>query len=105
MLAADLSQNGLAVPSFQVDPTFTPMPVTSHPEMAAELDAAGQQVVIMRGTIDADKIDELKRQPDVIDVHPDVRIAPFNAAATVRGNPRRWANPRLVNRWLPDSAV
>jgi subtilisin family serine protease len=70
------------VPSWRTDERCPIIPVgaaTSRLQMS--LDAAQQQLVLVRGKIDEDRIDELRKQPNVFDVHIDAEVAPFDFAA------------------------
>lgn len=73
----------IKTPSFQADPDFDAIPVSPHPEQAASLAASGEEVVIVRGTVDEDKINELKAQPNVVNVWRDTTIAPFTTRRAV----------------------
>ena len=68
------------VSGFTMDSDYTPIPISSQPEQAASLARAGEQTVIVRGTIDADKIEQLEAQENVISVWKDTPIAPFVVA-------------------------
>ena len=68
---------GLNVPSFQLDSGYEAIPVAPSPDQAAQLAAAGEQTVIVRGTIEASKISELEAQANIVKVWRDTRIAPF----------------------------
>ncbi|MCK4660003.1 MAG: S8 family serine peptidase [Phycisphaerae bacterium] len=67
----------LGVDSFQLDSTFEPMPIKPTAEQLGNLAAAGEEVVIVRGVVEEDDMEELKAQPDVVDVWLDAPIAPF----------------------------
>ncbi len=67
----------LPLPSFQLDMSYEPVPVSPHPDKAASLAASNEQTVLVRGTIDASKIAELEAQPNVVKVWKDTEIAPF----------------------------
>jgi serine protease AprX len=68
---------GLNVHSFQLDSSYEPIPITPSPDQAAQLAAAGEQTVIVRGTIETSKIPEIEAQANVVKVWRDTRIAPF----------------------------
>ena len=72
---------GLNVPSFQVDSSFEPVPIPPSSDQAATLEAAGEEVVCVCGTIEEGKIAELESQPNVVKVYRDFPIAPFPAEA------------------------
>ena len=67
----------IEVHTFQLDTNYTPVSVSSKPEDKEQLEAANEEVVIVRGTIEESKIPELESQPNVIKVWKDTRIAPF----------------------------
>ena len=68
---------GLRVSSFQLDTSYDPVPINPSPDQAAQLAAAGEQTVIIRGTIEASKMPELEAQANVVKVWRDTRIEPF----------------------------
>jgi ABC-type taurine transport system substrate-binding protein len=68
---------GLSVPGFELDTSYDPIPVGSPPDLEANMAEANEQTVIVRGTIDAEKIKELEARPDVVKVWKDTLIAPF----------------------------
>jgi subtilisin family serine protease len=65
---------GFAVPAFQPDPEYAPVPVRPSPELASDLESKGEQVVLIRGTIEASKIAELEAQPNVVKVWSDEAV-------------------------------
>ena len=67
----------MAVPGFQLDTTYEAIPISPAESDAMALEAAGEQTVIVRGTIDPGKIEELEAQPNVVKVWRDTPIAPF----------------------------
>jgi subtilisin family serine protease len=67
------------VPAFQLDPDFEAVPMSPSPDQVASLAAAGEEVVIVRGMVEEDKIQELEEQPNVLKVWRDTPIAPFAA--------------------------
>ena len=71
--AAPLNKTG-----FKVDSGYEPVPSSpADAEKAIELDQKNQQLVLVRGKINEEKIDQLKAQPEVVHVWPDTNIAPF----------------------------
>lgn len=64
---------------FELDKHYEPIPAgePADSDLAMELDAADEEIVIVRGTIKEDKIDELKEQENVVGVWNDTKIAPF----------------------------
>jgi serine protease AprX len=69
---------GVQVTSFQPDTSYDPIPVNPAPDQAARLAASGEQTVIIRGTIEANRIPELEAQANVVRVWKDTPIKPFN---------------------------
>src|SRR6185295_1927302 len=57
---------GLAVSSLTLDPNYQPVPVSPSPDMAERMAAAGEQVVVVRGTIESNKIPELEARAEVL---------------------------------------
>ncbi|WP_219722163.1 S8 family serine peptidase [Deinococcus planocerae] len=70
--------SGFALPGFQVDTDFPPIPSTPPAADAARLAAAGEQTVIVRGHVQRGRRAELERQPGVVMVFTDGPIAPFS---------------------------
>lgn len=71
---------GLTVSGFRLDTEYKPVPVPSsskEPGMALDLEAKREEIVLVRGEIAKDNIEDLKKQPNVINVWPDAKIAPF----------------------------
>lgn len=63
--------------SFQLDTDYAPVPISPSPNLTENLTATKEDVVIVRGTIEANKIQELKAQPNVVDVWSDPEIQYF----------------------------
>lgn len=62
------------VEGFQLDEDYDPVPMEkSDAEMATE----SEEVVAVRGTVPADKTDELEAQDDVVSVSQDAEVQPF----------------------------
>ena len=70
----------IVVPGFEVDREYKPVLTSPRPELAAELTAANEEVVLIRGTIEEGKEQALRDNPRVINVWTDSRIEPFKAA-------------------------
>ena len=64
---------------FQPDMAFEPVPAgePADPAQAAELEAAGEITVLVRGSIHAGDIGTLEAREGVVAVWPDTPIAPF----------------------------
>ncbi|HBE30878.1 MAG TPA: serine protease, partial [Cyanobacteria bacterium UBA11368] len=65
---------GMNVPGFQLDTSYDPVPMSPSEEQAARLAAANEEVVIVRGTIEASRIPELEAQPHVLGVWRDSKV-------------------------------
>jgi serine protease AprX len=72
--------------SFRLDSTFDPVVVPARRDQLPLLDVTNEEVVILRGTIDENKIEELRAQPNIIAVYPDVQVAPFGHHVTVKAS-------------------
>jgi serine protease AprX len=68
---------GLAVSSLTLDPNYEPVPVSPSPDIAERMAAAGEQVVVVRGTIESNKIPELEARAEVLKAWRDPEVAPF----------------------------
>lgn len=70
---------GLSVTGFQLDTSYEPVPAGApiDSKLAADLEASSQETVIVRGTIEENKIKDLKAQDNVVEVWLDTKIAPF----------------------------
>jgi subtilisin family serine protease len=64
--------------SLELDTDYEPIPVSAPDEVTKAMDVAREQSVIIRGFITPDKVADLKKEPEVVDVYPDTTIAPFN---------------------------
>jgi hypothetical protein len=71
-LAATLGASG-----FTIDPDFPPTKVSPKPDLAPSMEEANEESIMIRGTIPQDRIEDLKRQPKVIDAVPDNVVQPF----------------------------
>ncbi|MCA1564495.1 MAG: S8 family peptidase [Acidobacteria bacterium] len=76
--AAVTASPGLSQSSFQLDDTYPPVPVSPDPSQPRNATAANENVVVVRGMVDEDKMAELEAQPDVVKVWRDTKIAPFS---------------------------
>ncbi len=75
--AAFQSIAAIDVPGFEPDRDYQPVPVSSVPELAPSLEAAGEEVVLLRGTIEEGKITELESRGPVVRVWKDTPVQPF----------------------------
>ncbi len=77
--ASELQEIAESIPAFQSDPDFAPVPVLSTPDSARamSLEEAGEETVIVRGTVSSDQMDALARRPGVEAVWEDTPIAAF----------------------------
>src|SRR5919108_2255764 len=78
---------GMNVPGFQLDTGYESVPVSPTPDQAAQLAAAGEEVVIVRGTIEKSKIPELEAQPNIVKAYLDTPIATFTKGMLVEEKP------------------
>jgi hypothetical protein len=78
---------GMNVPGFQLDTGYESVPVSPTPDQAAQLAAAGEEVVIVLGTIEKSKIPELEAQPNIVKVYLDTPIATFTEGMLVEEKP------------------
>ncbi len=67
---------------FQLDTGYAPVPVPPPADHAARLAADGEEIVVVRGTVDPARRAELESQPNVIKVWKDTPIAPFRTTLT-----------------------
>jgi serine protease AprX len=63
---------------FQLDTSYEPVPVKPTSERQSQLRSAGRETVVVRGIIRKDMVEDLKRQPNVLNVYEDTEIAPFS---------------------------
>lgn len=70
------------VSGFQLDTEFDPIPMSPTPEQAASFSSTDEEVIVVRGVVDANQIAELEAQPNVIKVWEDSEIRPFNRVVT-----------------------
>ena len=73
--AVALERSGLTL-----DRSYAPVPMSAPPEQAATEEVAGQQRVLVRGTIEQSRIGELEAISEVASVVPDTPVAPFGGA-------------------------
>ncbi len=67
------------VPDFDLDEGYAPVPLTPHPDDARGLEAAGEQVVLVRGRVAPDGRAALEAHPDVLRVEGDAKLQMFKA--------------------------
>ena len=63
---------------FTIDQDYESVPVSPTEDLAASLAKAKEEVVLIRGEVEEDKEDELKKLPNVINVWTDARIEAFD---------------------------
>ena len=63
---------------FTIDQDYESVPVSPTEDLAASLAKAKEEVVLIRGEVDEDKEEELKKLPNVINVWTDARIEAFD---------------------------
>lgn len=74
----DLGAPLIEAEGLELDRGYEPVPTTPLPEVAASVEAAGEEVVTVRGVIDEDRIAELEARDDVVAVWRDTYIEPFD---------------------------
>ncbi len=67
----------LDIEGLELDRDYEPVPTTPLPEIAASVEAAGEEVVTVRGEIDEERIAELEARDDVVAVWRDTPVEPF----------------------------
>ena len=67
----------LEVESLELDRDYEPVPTTPMPEIAASVEAAGEEVVTVRGVIDEERLAELEARDEVVAVWRDTYVEPF----------------------------
>ena len=67
----------LAVSSLTLDQNYEPVPVSPSPDIAVRMAAAGEQVIVVRGTIGIKSIPELEARAEVLKVWMDSEFQPF----------------------------
>lgn len=72
------SNENFNIAGLEVDRSYSPVPVKSPTDVEASLAFEEKEIVVIRGTVDKAKIEELKKQPGVIRVDDDPKIAPFS---------------------------
>jgi subtilisin family serine protease len=85
--------------SFQMDTNYEPIPMNPSQEMAVQF-AENEEIVVVRGQIEASRIPELEAQPDVIKVYRDTPLAPFISTL-----PEQLPEQRSTNVVLPTAAA
>ncbi|WP_287263267.1 S8 family serine peptidase [Moorena sp. SIO3A5] len=67
------------VPSFQIDYDYEPVSMDPEtPELAMQLQASDEEVIVVKGKVAQNQIAALEAQPNVIKVWPDTPIEPFS---------------------------
>ncbi len=69
--------DAVQLPGFKVDPDYEPVPLSAPEDLAATLADANEEVVLIRGEVDEETEEELRAQPNVIDVWTDARVEAF----------------------------
>jgi subtilisin family serine protease len=65
------------IPGFKIDESYEPEPLTPTEEVAADM-STDEEIVLIRGEVEEDKEEELKKHPNVVNVWTDAEIQPFN---------------------------
>ncbi|SFR44736.1 S8 family serine peptidase [Halogeometricum limi] len=75
-----MAETSLASTGFELNPDYGVIPISaSEDQLAADIDAGTEQIVVLCGEVDREKLDELKSRPNVLSVRKDSRIAPMSA--------------------------
>ena len=96
------ASGAFSVPGLNIDPTYSPVPMKGGSDAAAgsravgDGGAAGGDTVIVRATVDPSRIEELKSDPNVVEVWSDGKIAPFNAV--LDGPMEEGQTPELLSK-------
>ena len=72
-----LASEEIAIEGFHLDRDYEPVSVPATDEMQAELQAAGEEIFVIRGTIDGSNVESLKSIPRVVGVYKDGRVEAF----------------------------
>jgi serine protease AprX len=73
--------DSIRLPSLQIDSDLLPIPVAAATQrMQISLDAADERLILLRGSMDEARIDDLRRHANVIGVYADSVLAPFHFA-------------------------
>ncbi len=64
----------VVVEGFHLDREYEPVSVPATDGMQAELQAAGEEIFVIRGTIDGASVESLKSIPRVVGVYTDGRV-------------------------------
>ncbi|RMF29471.1 MAG: serine protease, partial [Candidatus Nitrosothermus koennekii] len=78
-----LASSSIKVPNFELDTSYEPVPLEPTPDLASDVEAKGEEVVLVRGKINKDKIKELEKQPNVVKVWMDTEIQPFSSSESI----------------------
>jgi serine protease AprX len=73
----------LRVPAFDVDPDYPPVAMAPPEQLARQLAASNEEIVVVRGSIDDAQEEALRRDPRVIAVWIDARIEPFRTGVAL----------------------
>lgn len=77
-MRAAMEMDVAKLPGFEMDPEYEPVPVSSTEKIAANLMAANEEVVLIRGEVEEEKEEELGKMGNVIKVWTDARIELFD---------------------------
>ena len=73
-----IERKAAKLPGFTIDEDYECVPVSPTEDLAASLAKAKEEVVLIRGEVEEDKEEELKKMPNVINVWTDARIEAFD---------------------------
>ena len=86
----------IKAPGFWLDRAFQPVPVKPSPRHRARLEAAAQEIRVVRGTIDADKMRTLRGRGPILAMWRDANVAPFGPRRPTRRARGRAARRRMA---------
>lgn len=86
----------IKAPSFWLDRAFQPVPVRPSLRHRTRLESAAQEIRVLRGTIDADKMRTLRGRGPVLAVWRDAAVAPFGRRRPTRRARGRAARTRTA---------
>jgi subtilisin family serine protease len=81
--ATEFAEQALAIPGFQMDSSYQPVPVEPPEALTASMAQSGEQLMLVRGELDEAQEEQVKRDSRVVSIWSDAPIAPFEVYDTV----------------------
>ena len=78
-----LASQEFQVLGFEIDTEYQPVPVPPLDELKAELAAADEEIMLVRGTIEEEQKEALERESRVVAVWTDARTEAFDTEGAV----------------------